>query len=433
MTIAAVSAIAIYGVATYNGGIESLIYTGVPHGLGVNPSIVIKGALNSSGVPTTLNGLFTASVIDATHLVVLVAYDASWASGGSIWVNGGTVSAATMTGFDSKLATQVTDKTGDTISGAYILANATTAMSVKSGGVLQTNAPGAVVKTTASARFMLGDTLVSSPSPGWTGDDVLLQPTRTRAINVSCTETFCEWYSSYIPSNIVSITSYLIGGTFSAFYVETSTPHGVVPGNTVTITASDASTINNAYPVMALPYNYAVNTAFVSDSTHIVVVVSFTGGPYTSGGTLSTTTSPTIGNPTNRIGAVATGGFFSNIGLPGVYGIAGTGPTPVQSFYLPLTRLHHGASLLSATLYFFPITSLFSTAVPLVPTVFPTFQIYRTNFTGAPVPLASSGPAVFATPKSSAAYQTTPALGSSGSFTLATLNSGPAAISAGRR
>ena len=101
----------------------------------------------------------------------------------------------------------------------------------------------------------------------------------------------------------------------------------------------------------------------------------------------------------------------------GAVSVADGSSSSVQNFWIPLSRLHDKATLLRATLFFFPV-AYFDGLLP--PTVTPTLQIYRNNpsTSTAMTPLASAGPAIFPTPASAASYTQTPAVGSSGNITL---------------
>jgi hypothetical protein len=216
------------------------------------------------------------------------------------------VPATTLTKFDSNLATLVTDKTGDTMFGAY-----TTADGIPVYGSILANAPGAVITTSGNAVFKHGGS-----------DDVVLNPPRSRTIVLSTLECFSE--------------------------------------------------SNGGSP----PY------------ANIVLCDT----------------------------------------LPGVANVHGASG---QAFWMPLTRVHFGAKLVSATLYFFPQNP--SPGTSLSPSVLPTLQLFRINPSTdvALTSLAASGPAVFPAPSSAAAYVTTAPKGSAGSFVLTTLNGGTASILAG--
>lgn len=100
----------------------------------------------------------------------------------------------------------------------------------------------------------------------------------------------------------------------------------------------------------------------------------------------------------------------------------------IENFWLPLTRLHDKATLVRATLLFFPgaVGNL------TLPTTFPTLQLFRLNPSTDVVAtsLAASGAVTFGTPSSAAAYAQTAAVGASGNLTLATLNGGTAKVNA---
>jgi hypothetical protein len=91
-----------------------------------------------------------------------------------------------------------------------------------------------------------------------------------------------------------------------------------------------------------------------------------------------------------------------------------TSSTPTV-FWLPLSRLHDGAILVAATLYFFP-----SPGFPdLPPTVMPTLQLFRMDPSAdvALTSLAANGPAVFPFPASPKSYAETPPVPASGFVT----------------
>jgi hypothetical protein len=110
----------------------------------------------------------------------------------------------------------------------------------------------------------------------------------------------------------------------------------------------------------------------------------------------------------------------------------GTTNTAIEKFWIPLSRLHDKATLLRATLLFFPSPFL---ATFTLPTVLPTFQLFRINPSTdvSLTSLAAVGAATFPTPSTAAAYAQAPAVGASGNFTLGTLNNGSAAINAGNQ
>ena len=109
-------------------------------------------------------------------------------------------------------------------------------------------------------------------------------------------------------------------------------------------------------------------------------------------------------------------------GAKGVFGvsdsklIANTPTSSIRNFWIPLTRVHDKATLLAATLLFFPSPYTTLAGAANVPTILPTLQIFRINpaLDITLTSLSANGAAVFPTPKSLAAYGTTPAVAATG-------------------
>ncbi len=120
---------------------------------------------------------------------------------------------------------------------------------------------------------------------------------------------------------------------------------------------------------------------------------------------------------------------FVTIGVQQNY-IPGT-TTGVQNFWIPLTRLHDKATLVSATLLFFP--RLTTQSGLSLPTIYPTLQLFRSNPASQieKTSMAVAGAAAFPVASSVASYTAPPAVGASGNISLVTLNGGSAAIAAG--
>lgn len=150
--------------------------------------------------------------------------------------------------------------------------------------------------------------------------------------------------------------------------------------------------------------------------------------------------------PRSRSILVSLAEVFNQYGIEGAYfgqtltaamGVSstsdGVSDTSVKTFWVPLTRMHDKATLLRATLYFFPNPALASGFV--LPTTFPNFTLYRINPSTDVVktPMAVSGTVSFPASKSAAAYAVTAAVGSSGTLPLVTLNGGTAVLSAGQQ
>ena len=89
----------------------------------------------------------------------------------------------------------------------------------------------------------------------------------------------------------------------------------------------------------------------------------------------------------------------------------------VRDFWIPLSRLHDKATLIAATLFFFPDPYAVTTyACTNIPTVLPTLQVFRLNPSSdlSLTSLAANGAAVFPTPTSLASYCISQAIGASG-------------------
>lgn len=316
--IGSISPIAVAAV-TNNGGFYEIACT-EPHGITSGDSVTIAGCRNASGaLIAALNATYTVTLFDSTHFNIPVSYAAGYSDGGAVWVGGSTVSSATLTSFDTVLATRVVDKTGDVLFGQYTMTHGYPSINATgAGSSILTTVAGAKIQAAGGINFVLGD-----------GDDVVLLPPRSRTIMVSCTEVLNQ---------------------------------------------------------------YGVD------------------------------------------GAMFSAGYLNDLGTP--LGIASTTDgvidTSVKKFWIPLTRMHDKAVLTSATLFFFPspIAADFR-----LPTVFPTFALYRLDPATDTLStcMAATGIVPFAAPKTAAAYGQTPAVGASGSITLATVNGGSASLVAGQQ
>ena len=295
MTIESSSPILIVAI-TNNAG-NPQFQTNVPHGMLGGTIGTIAGCRNASGaLMGTYNGASVVTVVDAYNFTTSTAYVAGYASGGGVWPTGAEVSSGELTGFDSKLALRVTDKTGDTLVGPVTLSGTPgVAVSDPAAQIVTNNPTSQIVTMGAGVKYNLGD-----------GDDVDLYPPRTQSIFVSMTEALNEYGSD-----------------------------GIQFGQQLT------------------------NSMFV----------------------LSTNNGST---------------------------------SIVQKFWLPLSRLRDKATLLRATLFFFP--SPYNAGLP--PTVAPTLQLFRFNPVTdiALTSLAANGPATFPLPSAATSYGATPPVPSSGYF-----------------
>lgn len=120
----------------------------------------------------------------------------------------------------------------------------------------------------------------------------------------------------------------------------------------------------------------------------------------------------------------------NSCGLSGPYGgIASRKAVARYAFNVPL-RVHDGATLLRATLFFFPQLKPGAFGYAL-PQTFPTFQLYRRSSAAIrAVPMAAAGVVTFSGPGAADgdAYAVSPGVGSTGSAALAMLGAGASAV-----
>lgn len=108
-----------------------------------------------------------------------------------------------------------------------------------------------------------------------------------------------------------------------------------------------------------------------------------------------------------------------------------------SSLVIPLSRLHHGGTLQSVTLYFRP--QLVNAQLAVLPAYFPMLGLARINPATDTVATVMAAPgltkpnyfAQFPAPTSASAYAQTSAVGSTGNIVLATINGGSASVSNG--
>lgn len=190
MTIPTAAPIAIVGISNPGGGSTVRFHTSSPHGLVAGQSsVAIGGCRDVSGV--LLYGAATPALVvvtnapvtytsDSTHFDITSTFEAGYSYGGGVWAVGGEISHVPLTTLDAQLALRVTDKTGDNISGQYVMAEGVATS--EPGASILTEVAGAEIIFESGIEPVLGD-----------GDDWQLLPPRIRSIMISPSEVMNEY------------------------------------------------------------------------------------------------------------------------------------------------------------------------------------------------------------------------------------------------
>jgi hypothetical protein len=127
------------------------IDTASPHGLTTGDLVTVRGVRGNTAANVTSAAI---TVTGASKFTVVGTGNGAFVTGGGVWKQGSKLASATLTKVDAAIPLRVTDKTGDSVYGAYTVTGDVT---LAAGAAVLTDPYGGAIYTASGGRYELGD------------------------------------------------------------------------------------------------------------------------------------------------------------------------------------------------------------------------------------------------------------------------------------